>query len=75
MTLLKMQKILRLVPSKLYYQVGIITNEPAILDAVKHYHIEFSTGYPVQSRLPKYITFSNSEQEIIEAEIGKLFTK
>ena len=34
-----MQKILRLVPSKLYYQVGIITNEPAILDAVKHYHI------------------------------------
>ena len=52
-----------------------LTNEPAILDAVKHYHIEFSTGYPVQSLLSKYITFSSSEQEIIEAEIGKLFTK
>ena len=52
-----------------------LTNEPAILDAVKHCHIEFSTGYPVQSRLSKYITFSISEQEIIEAEIVKLLTK
>ena len=28
-----------------------LTNDPAILDAVKHYHIEFNAGYPVQTSL------------------------
>ena len=54
-----------------------LTNDPAILDAVKHYHIEFNAGYPVQTSLsrPKQITFSASDKEIIDAEILTLCKK
>ena len=54
-----------------------LTNEPAILDAVKHYHIEFNVGHPVQTSLtrPKKITFSISDKEIIYAELHKLLKK
>ena len=55
-----MQKNLRLVAFKIILPSG--NHEPAILDAVEHYRIEFSTGYPVQSRLPKYITFQTQNK-------------
>ena len=54
-----------------------LTNDPAILDAVKHYHIEFNAGYPVQTSLSrtKQLTFSASDKEIIDAEIHTLWKK
>ena len=46
----------------------LLADEPAILDAVKHY-IEFNVGHPVQTSLsrPKEIPFSISDKEIINA--------
>ena len=43
-----------------------LANEPAILDAVKHCHIEFYAVYPVQNIFtgPEQITFSASEKEV-----------
>ena len=54
-----------------------LTNEPAILDAVKHYHIEFNAGHSVQTSLtrPKKRTYSISDKEIIYAEVHKLLKK
>ena len=42
-----------------------LTNDQVILDAIKHYHIEFEANTPVQPYPPKQIHFSPSEGEII----------
>ena len=53
-----------------------VTTDPVILDALKHYHIEFEGGRrPAQATKPKQITFSLGDKEIINAEITKLLDK
>ena len=53
-----------------------VTTDPVILDAVKHYHIEFEAGRrPVQATKPKQITFAVGDKEIINSEITKLIGK
>ena len=51
------------------------TNDPVILDAIKHHHIEFEAEYPTQTVQPNKINFSAAEIMIIDAEIAKLVTK
>ena len=50
-------------------------NDPVILDAIKHYHIEFVDVFPTQVCEPKQIHFSPPESVIINEEILKLLTK
>ena len=52
-----------------------LTNDQVILDAIKHYHIEFEVNTPVQPSSPKQIHFSPIEGEIISQEISKLLNK
>ena len=52
-----------------------MTNDQLILDAIKHYHIEFEAHTPVQPYPPKQIHFSPGEGEIITKEISKLLHK
>ena len=52
-----------------------LTSDQVILDAIKHYHIEFEANTPVQPYPPKQIHFSPSEREIITEEISKLLSK
>ena len=52
-----------------------LTSDPVILDAIKHYHIEFGEDLPFQICQPKQIHFSLSEREIINEEIAKLLNK
>ena len=49
-----------------------LTSDQVILDAIKHYHIEFEANTPVQPYPPKQIHFSPSEREIITEEISIL---
>ena len=52
-----------------------LTNDQVILDAIKHYHIEFEANTPVQPHPPKQIHFSPGEREIISDEISTLLRK
>ena len=52
-----------------------LTNDQVILDAIKHYHIEFEANTPVQPCSPKQIHFSPGEGEIVSKEISKLLNK
>ena len=62
--------------SKAHYVKNHIANwksdtiDPVIIDAIKHYHIEFGGDCrPVQATKPKQIQFSSREREIINAEV------
>ena len=54
-----------------------LTSDKAILDRATHYHIEFiNNTHPTQHQIPHQITFSDTEQQIIDAElITKLLEK
>ena len=52
-----------------------LTNDPVILDAIKHHHIEFEAEYPTQTVQPNKINFSAAEIMIIDEEIAKLVSK
>ena len=52
-----------------------LTNDPVILNAIKHHHIEFEAEYPTQTVHPNKINFSASEVMIIDVEIAKLVSK
>ena len=52
-----------------------LTTDPVILDAIKHYHIDFGDVSPSQVYQPKQMPFSPSEREIITEEITKLLDK
>ena len=52
-----------------------LTSDPVILDAIKHYHIEFGEDLPFQICQPKQMHFSLSERAIIIEEIAKLLNK
>jgi len=52
-----------------------LTNDPIILDAIKHHHIEFEAEFPKQMARPNKIHFSPVEINIIDAEIAKLVSK
>ena len=52
-----------------------LTNNPFILDAIKHHHIEFEAEYPTRTGQPNKINFSAAEIMTIDAEIAKLVTR
>lgn len=52
-----------------------LTNDPFILDAIKHQHIESEAEYPTQTVQPNKINFSAAEIMTIDAEITKLVTR
>ena len=52
-----------------------LTNDPFILDAIKHHHIEFEAEYPTQRVRPNKAYVSPSEINIIDAEVAKLLSK
>lgn len=52
-----------------------LTSDPYILDAIKHYHIEFEFNVPWQAHEPRQIKSSTSEKEIISGEVSKLLSK
>ena len=52
-----------------------LTNDPFILDAIKHHHIEFEAEYPTQTVQPNKINFSAAEIMTTDAEIAKLIIK
>ena len=52
-----------------------LIRDQVILDAIKHYHIEFEANTPVQPCPLKRIHFSPGEGEIITKEISKLLNK
>ena len=53
----------------------LLTNDPVILDAIKHYHIEFELDDPIQNKEPHNIRCSSNERNIISMEISKLLSK
>ena len=53
----------------------LLTNDPVILDAIKHYHIEFELDDPIQNKEPHNIRFSSNERNLISMEISKLLSK
>ncbi len=52
-----------------------ITQDPIILNAIQHYHVEFNEKPPLQIQPPKNTIFSPKEKEIIDHEISKLMQK
>ena len=52
-----------------------LTSDPFILDAIKHYHIEFKSEVPYQAQEPRHIYSSLSDKEVIDGEISKLLLK
>ncbi|XP_068739614.1 uncharacterized protein [Montipora capricornis] len=52
-----------------------LTSDPFILDAIKHYHIEFKSEVPYQAQEPRHIYASLSDKEVIDGEISKLLLK
>ena len=54
---------------------AILTSDPFILNAVKHYDIEFEGDFPVQTQRPYQIRFSAEETRIIDSEILKYLSK
>ena len=53
----------------------LLTSDPVVLDAIKHYRIEFVAHRPEQVKMPKQIAFSPREIEVIESEIFKYISK
>ena len=45
-----------------------LTNDPVILDNIKHHHKEFEAEYPTQTVRPNKIYFSTAEIRIIDEE-------
>ncbi|XP_073237618.1 uncharacterized protein [Porites lutea] len=52
-----------------------LTSDSFILDAIKHYHIEFESAVPCQAQEPRHIYSSLSDKEVIDGEISKLLLK
>lgn len=52
-----------------------ITSDHFILESVTQYKIEFAEGFPQQETVPREISFSLQEQQIIQNEIDKLLNK
>ena len=52
-----------------------LTSDSFILDAIRHYHIEFESEVPYQAQEPRHIYSSLSDKEVIEGEISKLLLK
>ena len=53
-----------------------LTSDQSILDWASHYHIDFiDTVYPLHHTVRTQITFSETEQRIIDSELLKLFEK
>ena len=52
-----------------------LTSDSFILDAIKHYHIEFESEVPYQAQEPRHIYSSLSDKEVIDGEISKLLLK
>lgn len=52
-----------------------LTNDPVILDAIRHHHIEFEAEYPTQTVRPDKIHFSAAEFMIVDAAIAKFVSK
>ena len=52
-----------------------LTSDSFILDAIKHYHIEFEAEVPYQAQEPRHIYSSPSDKEVIDGEISKLLLK
>lgn len=52
-----------------------LTSDSFILDAIKHYHIEFESEVPYQAQEPRHIYSSLSDTEVIDGEISKLLFK
>lgn len=52
-----------------------LTSDSFILDAIKHYHIEFASEVPYQAQEPRHIYSSLSDKEVIDGEISKLLLK
>ncbi|PFX11931.1 hypothetical protein AWC38_SpisGene24189 [Stylophora pistillata] len=53
----------------------LLTSDPVILDAIKHYHIEFEVEFPQQTMEPKSILFSNTEFDVVSSETSKLLSE
>ena len=52
-----------------------LNNDPIILDAIKHHHMEFEAEFPTQMARSNKIHFSPAEITIIDAEIATLLSK
>ena len=52
-----------------------MTNDPVILEAMKHHHVESEAEYPAQTVGPNKIHFLDDEIMIVDAEIAKLVSK
>ena len=52
-----------------------LTSDSFILDAIKHYHIEFESEVPYQAQEPRHIYSSLSDKEVIDGEISKLLSR
>jgi hypothetical protein len=55
--------------------LAILNSDPFILNAVKHYDIEFEGYFPVQTQRSYQIRFSAEETRIIDSEILKYLSK
>ena len=74
-----------LLEKSLHFQAGqvrnysphweLLTNDPVILDAIKHYHIEFELDDPIQNKETHNIRCSSNERNRISMEISKLLSK
>ena len=51
-----------------------MTSDKWVLDTVQHYHIEFAE-WPVQTRIPQEICFSDHESSMITDEVAKMLQK
>ena len=53
-----------------------LTSDKEVLDNAAHYYVEFiDNAHPTQNQIPHQITFSDTEQRIIDAEITKWLVK
>ena len=53
----------------------LLTNDQVILDAIKHYHMEFELDDAIQNKEPHNIRCSSNERNLISMEISKLLSK
>ena len=53
----------------------LLTSDPVVLDAIKHYPIEFAAHRPEKEKMAEQIAFSPQEIEVIESEIFKYNSK
>ena len=52
-----------------------LTSDSFMVDAIKHYHVEFESEVPYQPREARHIYSSPSDKEVIDGEIYKLLLK